>query len=179
MTDPILTVNIDLDDLRFYRGIHALPPVPETPVVFDAVTDNVYELAVELAGGSAKDFGVKVCCSPDGRFETLIGYNAAEGKLRIDTTRTSLNQKPAKSIIGTARGTVESAPMKLGKGEALKLRVFVDRSMIEVFANDGRQALSRVVYPAKGHTGIKLYAAGGSAKASAVTVWDMMPTNPY
>ena len=69
--------------------------------------------------------------------------------------------------------------MKLGAKEALKLRIFVDRCMIEVFANDGRQALSRIVLPAKGHTGIKLFATGGAVKATSATAWDIMPTNAY
>ena len=82
-------------------------------------------------------------------------------------------------ISRACRKFVESAPMALGKKEALKLRVFADRCMVEVFANDGRQALSRVVCPPRDGTGIKLYAKGGRAKASTVTVWDIMPTNPY
>lgn len=69
--------------------------------------------------------------------------------------------------------------MKLDLNEPLKLRVFIDRCMIEVFANDGRQALSRVVYPPDGARGIGWYASAGSATATSVQVWDMMPTNPY
>jgi hypothetical protein len=34
MMSRILTVNIDLDDLRFYRGIHALPQRPEMAEIF-------------------------------------------------------------------------------------------------------------------------------------------------
>ncbi|MEI7837614.1 MAG: glycoside hydrolase family 32 protein [Planctomycetota bacterium] len=157
----------------------AVPADGETPIVFEAIADNVYELELELANTSATDFGVKVCCSPDGQFETVIGYNVAEGTLRIDTTRTSLNQKPVKSLINTDRAKIESAPMKLGKNEPLKLRVFVDRCMLEVFANDGRQALSRIVLPAKGHTGIKLFATGGAMMATSAGTWDIMPTNAY
>jgi sucrose-6-phosphate hydrolase SacC (GH32 family) len=69
--------------------------------------------------------------------------------------------------------------MKLNPGEPLKLRVFIDRCMIEVFANDGRLALSRVAYPPAGATGTTLYANGGPATATHVRMWDIMPTNPY
>jgi sucrose-6-phosphate hydrolase SacC (GH32 family) len=82
------------------------------------------------------------------------------------------------SVTGSfLRKRVESAPMKLGKGEALKLRIFVDRCIVEVFANAGRLALSRFICPPPGATGMKLYAKGGSAKASSVNVWDIMPTH--
>jgi sucrose-6-phosphate hydrolase SacC (GH32 family) len=69
--------------------------------------------------------------------------------------------------------------MKLTKDEPLRLRVFLDRSIVEVFANDGRLALSRAIYPSQGATGLRLYAKGGPAEATAVSVWDIMPTNPY
>lgn len=171
----------ELKTLR-YNGVEkknvAVAAGRETAVAFDAVMDNVLELELELTG-SAEEFGVKVCCSPDGRNETVIGYKAAEGKLFIDTSRTGKNQILGKMIANNERKFVESAPMKLGTKEALKLRIFVDRCMVEVFANDGRQALSRVVLPPKDATGLKLYAKGGSAKASAVRVWDIMPTNAH
>jgi len=39
-----LCVGIDLDDLRCYRGIHALPPGPDTPLVFDAAVPRFLDL---------------------------------------------------------------------------------------------------------------------------------------
>lgn len=47
-TDRILAVNIDLDDLRFYRGIHALPERPATPVVFEAAVPRFLALCERL-----------------------------------------------------------------------------------------------------------------------------------
>ena len=41
-----------------------------------------------------------------------------------------------------------SAPMKLAAGEPLRLNVFVDHSVVEIFAN-GRVAMALRVYPAK------------------------------
>jgi beta-fructofuranosidase len=156
----------------------AVPAGGEVAVPFAPVTDNVLELEVELASGGAAELGVKICCAPDGQSETVIGYDVAEGRLEIDTTRTGPNQEKARSVTGTATGVIEAAPMKLGKTESLTLRVFVDRCMVEVFANDGRLALCRVVYPGAGATGIKLYAKGGRASARTVSAWDIMPTNP-
>jgi beta-fructofuranosidase len=151
----------------------------QAKIAFDGVDDNVLEIEAELRGGGAEEFGVKVCCSSDGRQETAIGYNAAECKLKIDTTHTGPNMRVPLPITNAVSKAVEAAPMRLGGKETLKLRIFVDRSIVEVFANDGRQALSRTVYPAGGATGIKLYSKGGSAKASSVRVWDIMPANPY
>ena len=58
------------------------------------------------------------------------------------------------------------------------LRVFVDKSIVEVFAND-RQAVARRVYPKLGGLGVKLFAKGGDVKVLSVKAWELMPSNPY
>lgn len=148
----------------------------ETHIDFDAVERNVFELevafeAVATGEGASGEAGVKVCASADNEEETVIGYDAAEGTLKIDTNRSGIHQ---------GKRSVESAPLKLADGEGLKLRIFVDKSIVEVFANDGRLVLSRRIVPERDDsTGISLYAKGTAAKAASVDVWDMMPTNPY
>jgi hypothetical protein len=44
----VLAVNIDLDDLRFYRGIHALPDAPDTPLIFTAAVPRFLDLCGRL-----------------------------------------------------------------------------------------------------------------------------------
>ncbi len=74
---------------------------------------------------------------------------------------------------------VERAPFALQAGEPLKLRVFVDKSVVEVFAND-RQAIGRRVYPVRDDSlGVSVFASGGSARFKDVKAWEMMPSNPY
>ena len=134
------------------------------------VEGNTIELEVKFKPTTAKEYGVKVCASPGGKEETVIAYDRAEGKLRIDARRSGRRQ-PKKSV--------EAAPMKLAARESLKLRVFVDKSIVEVFANDGRLVLSRRIYPERPDSvGVALFAKGGTAKAG-VRAWDMMPSNPY
>ena len=60
---------------------------------------------------------------------------------------------------------VTVAPV-FGTDRELTLRVFVDRSSIEVFGNGGRFAMTNLVFPAKPYSTISLAADGGSAKAS-------------
>jgi beta-fructofuranosidase len=74
---------------------------------------------------------------------------------------------------------VERAPFALKPGEPLKLRVFVDKSVVELYAND-RQAIARRVYPAPADSGgLVLFAEGGSARFKSVNAWDMAAANPY
>jgi len=63
---------------------------------------------------------------------------------------------------------VQRAPLDLPKATALQLRIFVDKSVVEVFAND-RQAISRRVYPVRPDShGIHLFATGGTAQFKTV-----------
>ena len=74
---------------------------------------------------------------------------------------------------------VEEASFELARHERLMLRVFIDKSVIEVFAND-RQAITRRVYPARDDSDrVRLFCAGGSASFSDIEVWEMMPSNSW
>jgi sucrose-6-phosphate hydrolase SacC (GH32 family) len=55
----------------------------------------------------------------------------------------------------------------------------VDRSVVEVFAND-RQAALRRIYPQRPDSvGVSVFANGGAAKVRQVKAWQMAPSNPY
>ena len=65
------------------------------------------------------------------------------------------------------------APVYLAPAETLKLRVFVDRSVVEVFANN-RQALAVGLYPGRADsTTISLRAHGSEAGLHSLDVWGM------
>ncbi|HUW20044.1 MAG TPA: glycoside hydrolase family 32 protein [Sedimentisphaerales bacterium] len=134
------------------------------------IRGNSLELSLEMVPKGAKQFGVKVCTSPGGEEQTLVFYDAAEKMLKVDTTRSSLDEGPK---------SVEAGPFELKSGEPLKLRVFVDKSVVEVFANN-RQAVMRRIYPTrKDSLGVVLFSKGGPAKVRTLQAWDMMPSNPY
>ena len=123
-----------------------------------------------MTANDAAQFGIKVCCSPGGEEQTLIYYDAAEKKLKVDTNKSSLTEG-SKSI--------EAGPLDLSSREPLKLRIFVDKSVVEVFANS-RQAVMRRIYPSlKESVGVALFSRGGSANVATLEAWDMSPSNPY
>ena len=65
------------------------------------------------------------------------------------------------------------ADFKPGKDGLVHLRVIVDSSSVEVFADDGKLALTETVYPAAGADKVSLFAAGGEAKARSLSVWHL------
>lgn len=131
--------------------------------------NELLEMEITIQPGTAGQTGVVVGRSPDGREETVIYYDAVEKKLKLDATRSSLRY---------GRRNIESAPFELKKGENLVLNIFVDKGIVEVFAND-RQAIARTVYPTLGGTGVQLFSKGGHSKVLSVKSWDLAPANPY
>ena len=100
----------------------------------------------------------------------MIYYDATDKKLKIDTRKSSL---------GEGRKSIEAGPLELGANESLKLQVFVDKSVVEVFAND-RQAVMRRIYPTrKDSLSVKLFSKGAPATVRTLQAWEMMPANPY
>ena len=162
----------EIEKLRYH-------PIEQTKLTVKAdselklkgISGKSIELALEIVPGKgAAQFGVKVCCSADGSEQTLVYYDAADKKLKVDTTKSGPE--------GTRR--IEAGPFELKGGETLKLRVFVDKSVVEVFANDGRQAVTRRIYPsADNAAGVALFSKGGPAAATSVKAWDIMSSNPY
>ncbi len=105
----------------------------------DGVVGDSCELEITAdSAAMAKQAGVKVRASADGEEETLLYYDAEAKQLMFDSTKSGVD----------GRRTVERAPFELRDGEPMKLRVFVDKSIVEIYAND-RQVICRRVYPVR------------------------------
>jgi len=63
-------------------------------------------------------------------------------------------------------------PFALKEGEDLTLRVFIDKNLVEVFAND-RQAAAFAHKHVRQNPNIRLFAKGGDAKVKSVKAWKM------
>ena len=159
----------ELERLRYNaKRLENLSVTADSDLPLKDVRGNSIELAVELVPEGPKQFGVKVSCSPDGEEQTLVYYDATDKKLKVDTRKSGRE----------GRKKIEAGPFELKPGETLKLRVFVDKSVIEVFAND-RQAVARLIYPAREDSvGVALFANGGAVEVPVLQAWDMMPSNP-
>jgi beta-fructofuranosidase len=103
-----------------------------------------------------------------GEGEALLYYDANARELVCDLTGSG---SPVRAIR-------EAAPFALESGETLSLNVFIDKSVLEVFAN-GRQAICRRVYFEQyNRLSIALLAERGARVLDARS-WSIAPTNPY
>ena len=75
--------------------------------------------------------------------------------------------------------SAQQAPFELADGERLKLRIFLDRSVLEVFAN-GRQCMTQRIYPTREDSlGVSVFAYGGETTLKSLDVWEMRTTNSW
>lgn len=152
------------------------------PVVLGDVRGDSLELDLTIRPGSARRFGLRVRRSPAGEEETVIVFDFVAGTLRIDVAKASLDKEIVYRTFVMKPGenptvTAQEAPFSLTKGELLTLRVFLDRSILEVFANR-RQCLTQRIYPTRPDSlGVALFAEGGDAEVESLAAWDMAPTN--
>ena len=169
------TLDIDvvkeIENLR-YQPFELSPFIikENSEIDIEGLSGNNFELIIEFKKTDAKEFGVKICNSPDGDETTMVFYDTTEKKLKVDST---------KSSSGRSSGSVESAPLELGSTEGLKLRIFVDKSIVEVFANS-RQAIARHIFPEnENSTGVKVFSKNADTLITKFESWQIAPSNPY
>ena len=97
-----------------------------------------------------------------------IGYDAIREELYIDRSQTA-QQGFNKNFEKLSRYAV---PLKL-KNKTLTLQVFLDNSIVEVFANGGEAVLTAQFFAAKDEDGMSLFSAGGKSTLVSATVWPM------
>lgn len=112
--------------------------------------------------------GLKVKVSSDGKEYTEIYVDKSSGKLVMDTTHSGIDGRMIK----------EEAPFVLKEGESLTLDIFVDKSVIEVYANE-RQAICRRVYVSDPADAVNVYLMDDAAAPAVLEAWEMAPANPY
>lgn len=153
-------------------------------LVLEDVRGDCLELMAEIQPGKAKEVGIKIRRSPNSEEETPIVYDAVAGTLRVDLAKSSTNGylRHFSFIIGGGSNepvTAQEAPFALKEGEPLRLRILLDRSIIEIFANE-RQAVTQRIDPSRSDSlGVSVFANGGDAKVVALDAWDMAPTNAW
>jgi beta-fructofuranosidase len=149
-------------------GPSAIPPGEQQ--LLKGVHGDCLEIVAELDPGDARRCGIRVRCSPNGEEQVRIYYQRPQELLAVDTTRSSLGKEVSTGV--------EQGSFHLAAGEKLRLQVFLDGSVIEVFAN-GRFCLTERSYPTRlDSLGIGLFAEGGKAKLVSMDVWQMRPISP-
>ncbi|MEJ7138224.1 glycoside hydrolase family 32 protein [Amphibiibacter pelophylacis] len=109
--------------------------------------------------------GLNLCAAPDGSEFTRVVYQPEMRRLSIERARSSLTREVSHQNL--------HAHLALDPAEALELRVLLDGSVLEVFANR-RVCLSTRVYPQSAASRLGEVFSEGPARAQCA-VWRMRP----
>ncbi|MDE7120474.1 MAG: GH32 C-terminal domain-containing protein [Muribaculaceae bacterium] len=119
-------------------------------IVVDFEAREAAEVCFELANG-------------DGEKVAMV-YDTAARTLSFDRRQSGLVDFSKDFPAVTVAPTFETD----GK---ISLRIFVDRSSVEVFGNDGRFAMTNLVFPQAPYTGLTVWATGGKARVGNLTIY--------
>jgi fructan beta-fructosidase len=119
----------------------------------DQVRGKVLRIDMELTLGTARMAGVMVF--KGGHDRTLIGVDGPKEIVFIDRTHSGMvSFNP--HFPGRQEGPLHDA-------KNVTLEILLDRSSVEVFAENGGTTLADRVYPSEHDDGIEVFAEGGSA----------------
>lgn len=154
-------------ELEALRGEHDqwtdVHLTPRSAGVVAGAQGDAIEMFAEIEPGEAEAVGLKVRCSPDGAEQTVVVYDRLKQRLEIDREQASLDPQVHRERHG--------GPLPLSVGETLRLRVFLDRSVVAVFGNDQVCVTSRI-YPSRPDSlGIDVFARGGDARIKVMDIW--------
>ena len=175
----------ELEVLRLdHRRPGSIDLAADSEVPVEGIGGDCLELAVEIDPREAREVGLKVRRAAGGEEETALSWDSKAAVLRVDVSRSTLDRgirytryrKPQPRLAGSDQYvTAQEGPLELARGEPLTLRIFLDRSILEVFANR-RQCVTQRIYPTRrDSTGISLFVRGGRARVSSLQAWTLAP----
>lgn len=155
-------------------------PSPEV----DALRDKIFKKASKMSVGSkAKSVAIPELCEitldikPGKATAVNLSLENSKGEKVVMTydvkARTLSFDRRESGITDFSQDfpAVTVAPTFNGTKDKLSLRIFIDRSSIEVFEKDGRFAMTNLVFPNEAYSQLKLASEGGSAEIKNLTIY--------
>lgn len=98
--------------------------------------------------------------------KSIIEYNPEKHTLLFDRTRSGITDFSSNFPAITVAPTHE----KEGK---ISIRIFIDRSSIEVFGNNGKANMTNLVFPNSPYSSLKISSEGGKTIVSNLTIYSV------
>jgi len=142
--------------------------VPGTQVLPRQASGDVQRIDVTFNPGTALKSGITVL--GNGTSSTVIGYDARTKELYVDRGNSG------NTGFNPLFTSLDSAPVSVDSQGNITLRIYVDRSSVEVFSQDGLRSITDQVFPDAGATDVALFADGGTAHLKSLTVTPLRPS---
>ncbi len=128
--------------------------------------DGICEILLDIDSDKASD--VELLLANDAGDKVAMTYSPASGTISMDRRESGIvdfsQDFPA----------VTSAPVH--DSGTLSLRIFVDRSSIELFENRGRVAMTNLVFPTKPYTTLSIRTADKQARITNLKIYSLNPS---
>lgn len=153
----------------------------------DILTDNqgAFELDMELAANGDRQCGVELL---NGKGEKVTIYLDAKGRIVMDRSESGITKfgnqvQPHQIETDSSRRACVNGLMHYKNDFALatwaptdvttshKLQIFVDKSSIELFVDDGRAAMTNLVFPDEPYNTLRFFSTDGKAEVKSATVY--------
>ncbi len=120
-----------------------------------------FELRATVLLGAAEEVGWKLMSS-DGA-ATIVGYDRKRHELFVDRTNSG--------VVDFSRDFPARTAVPLSTGDSVQLDILVDRSSVEVFAENGRVSITNLIFPLTGSHTVEFYSRGGAAGSISADAW--------
>lgn len=137
-----------------------------TAVLPKSVGSDCLEIKVEfqLEGSKAEEIGFVVRASSDGTQQTTLSYNLQSKDLRFNRNHSD----------GWSEG-IQSTKLETSDDKTLKLHIFIDTCVIEVYTDDYRTAVTNNIYPDPASINMDVFATGDQANLISIDIWKLCP----
>ena len=128
------------------------------PRLLGDFTGNALEIIAvfDPKDATARRFGIKVRASADGKEQATIYYEPSSGRFGVSGT-----------MVDREIGDKAEFPL----GQPIRLHVFLDRSVLEVFA--AGRVITRRTYANPANQGVDVFSEGGNVNLKSFDLWRM------
>ncbi|WP_342045089.1 glycoside hydrolase family 32 protein [Bacillus sp. OTU530] len=125
---------------------------------------QLMEVNVEFEKLNASSFGIVIQGSETEK--TIISYDVVKETLSVDRTNSGENS------FSESFPAIQEASLKMENGR-ISLQIFIDTSSIEVFANDGKVAVTSLLFPNHPYETITLFSNEGNTDVPLCTLTEL------
>jgi len=129
----------------------------DKPYRLGTIAGDALEIMATIKQSGAKRYGIRLHANKDGEGGIDVVVEPGSKTIRLGAT---------------------TAPLELAGDEDIQLRIFVDRRIVEVFAND-RQAVFKQHAHEPEEVGVSLFSEGGPMQVKEIKGWMMQASNPW
>lgn len=129
---------------------------------------GICEILMDIEASKAKT--VNVVFSNSQGEKVVMQYDPAAATLSFDRTQSGITD------FSEGFPAVTVTPTHEASGR-IALRIFVDRSSMEVFGNDGEFVMTNLVFPRTPYTALSVSAEGGNAKIENLRIYSLKSDN--